>query len=462
MDEKRVMTEHLLFFHEKEVFIFVFSHIPYVMKELPKLVQKQTRADEMLLAKETILSVSDTDSNYIGHMCYTASKLWNLCNYEKKNYKHLGMEYPSWYDQKKRLKDHLWYKSLPSQTAQEVCKDLEEAWRSFFSLLKHKSIKNPRPPRYQQKNMPVKYLQNGMRHDPGSDTIRLTLSKGLKAYMQNTYGIHQDYLFLKSRTFQEMDAIKQLMLYPAENGRMRIIIIYEIPDVPLLPENGKYLSIDMGLHNLMTCYDSRGCSFIIGKMYLSVCRTFDKAIGHVQSQWGTCQSRKGVAYPKGSQHQKRLYVRKNHSVKDYLHKITRWIAQYCKQNDIHTVVLGDITNIRENKNMGHQTNQVFHALPYRKIRLMLQYKLAMYGIRLVLQEESYTSQCPPTAPEVTKRYALPNARKHRGLYVLNGAIYNADAVGAYNILKKYLQKVKRQMTLPLKGLSSPKVIQVAV
>ena len=40
--------------------------------------------------------------NVIGHMCYAASKLWNVCNYERQHYKEMGMEkYPDWYYQKK-------------------------------------------------------------------------------------------------------------------------------------------------------------------------------------------------------------------------------------------------------------------------------------------------------------------------------------------------------------------------
>ncbi len=70
---------------------------------------------------------------------------------------------------------------------------------------------------------------------------------------------------------------------------------------------------------------------------------------------------------------------------------------------------------------------------------MLEYKLKLYGIRLIKQEESYTSQCSPLSPEVEKRYAQPSNRKERGLYRdWKRRRYNADAVGAYNILRKYL------------------------
>ena len=72
--------------------------------------------------------------------------------------------------------------------------------------------------------------------------------------------------------------------------------------------------------------------------------------------------------------------------------MTRWIAEYCKKEDIRCVVVRDIRNIRKEKDMGHKTNQKFHNLPYNRLYIMLEYKLKLYGIPLIKQEESYTSQ----------------------------------------------------------------------
>lgn len=76
----------------------------------------------MLLSKKTVIKLSNEYSNIINHMCYSAYKLWNICNYERNNYKilNLPVKYPNWYYQKKYHKDDIWYKQLPSQTAQAV------------------------------------------------------------------------------------------------------------------------------------------------------------------------------------------------------------------------------------------------------------------------------------------------------------------------------------------------------
>lgn len=92
---------------------------------------------------------------------------------------------------------------------------------------------------------------------------------------------------------------------------------------------------------------------------------------------------------------------------------------------------------------------------------MLEYKLKMYGICFVKQKEAYTSQCSPLSPEVTKNMQ-PHQIEKRGLYRDNTETYNADAVGAFNILRKYLSVTGEQKELSVKGLKNPEIIKVAV
>ena len=57
--------------------------------------------------------------------------------------------------------------------------------------------------------------------------------------------------------YKRQDQIKQLRIYPPEKGNCKIIVVYEVPYQEELPQNGHELAIDLGLHNLMTCYDPR-------------------------------------------------------------------------------------------------------------------------------------------------------------------------------------------------------------
>lgn len=418
----------------------------------------------MLLSHKTSIRLQADEANIIGHMCYAAYKLWNICNYERLHHQELGLEqYPDWYYQKSHHKSNLWYKSLPSQTAQEICKQLDKAWKSFYALVKSGGIENPKPPRFKQEGICITYIQNGMRHLKEEGMIRLSLPKNLKTYMADTYGIDDNYLYLKNVIFQDIENIKQIKLYPPRpDGRMKVIVIYEEADEKQLEDNGNYLSIDLGLHNLMTCYDSSGRAFILGRQYLSIARYFNKEIARVQREWSSAQAKMGIRYPKTSKHLQRLYTKKKNSVRDYLHKITHNLVEYCAAEDINTVIIGDIKRIRKGQDLGRKTNQKLHELPFEQIYTMLEYKLARKGIRLIRQEESYSSQCSPYAEEVNAENAEKKNRIRRGLYQDQGKVFHADAVGAYNIMRKYdaVSGIKKE--LPVSGLEKVELIKVAV
>ena len=93
-------------------------------------------------------------------------------------------------------------------------------------------------------------------------------------------------------------------------------------------------------------------------------------------------------------------------------------------------------------------------------REKLRYKLALEGITLVMQSESYSSQCSPLSPEVSVKYAEKAKRVKRGLFVDGERSWNADAVGAYNILRLYGRETGIEISMA--ELTTPYVVKVAV
>ena len=407
----------------------------------------------MLLSKKEVFLPSKEQEIILGHMGYAAFKLWNVANYEKRNYKELGMQkYPNWYEQKKRLKENFFYKNLPSQTAQDVLQQLEEAWKSFFRLLKTKGIENPRPPRFKNAKMDLTFLKDAIRQEEGR--IRLSIPKQLKQYLKEQ-GVDADYLYLKTKRFSDIH-IKEIQIKFKEKYYVAIAV-YEEADVPLEAENGHYLSIDLGIKNTLSCYDSVGKTFLVNGL-LNITHYYDKEIAHYQGMGDRQQFCEGVKYPKKSKRVRSLYEKKKNKVADHIHKITRYVADYCHRENITMVVIGDIKGIRRGKNLG-RINQQLHAFPYEKIIQKLEYKLRLYGIRLTRQKESYSSQCSPKSERVEKKFARKEKRRHRGLYVDGNDIYHADCVGAYNILRLYLQKNHLPFPEAI-GLNQPKKVSV--
>ncbi|MFW6026301.1 MAG: RNA-guided endonuclease InsQ/TnpB family protein [Candidatus Woesearchaeota archaeon] len=415
----------------------------------------------MKIAKHFIYKPKTREQIILGCLTYASARLFNAGNYQRHNWsKESGEDYPNWYKQKKELKTTFWYKNLPSQTAQETLKVLDKSWKSFYRLIeqyKNGQLENkPNPPYYKAKNSKynVRFLNNGFKKVDGK--FRLSLPKQLKTYLEEKHLIEDKYLYLEIPKFLNFNSVKIKMIEfkPLKDNTYKVSVIVETPDIECKKDNGKYLSIDPGVNNFMTCYDNnKKKSFIIsGRQYLSVSRYFDKTIKHYQSIVNAQQNR-DEERPASTKRIKLLYRKRQRQLNHILHSASKKIVDYCIVNDISKVFIGNIKNIRENTNHGKVNNQKLHRLPYNKLYQQLEYKLAKEGISLIKVKENYTSQCSPHVPKVSKLYAKKSNRKYRGLYIDKkyGKVYNADAVGAFNILKKELDK-----DFVIGNLSNPK------
>ena len=101
------------------------------------------------------------------------------------------------------------------------------------------------------------------------------------------------------------------------------------------------------------------------------------------------------------------------------------------------------------------TSQKLHKFPYAKIYSLLDYKLRLKGIEMIKHSEAYSSQCSPLSKEVSKEYAQKQNRKKRGLYKDGQSIFNADSIGAFNIMRLYFQKNNRTFDGTSMYLSNP-------
>lgn len=411
----------------------------------------------MYLAIKECINLTQEQAIILGHMGYNAVKLWNVASYEKRNWQNLKMpKYPNWFEQKKRLKSHLFYKNLPSQTAQALLGELEEAWKSYFALKKSGKIENPKPPRFKKGKTAVTFVQNAIKLMPDG-IVRLAVSKQLKAYLEKEKKIKADYVYLQIKSFANLK-IKEIRIQFNTDNTITAIAVHQIPDIKEKFNNGNYLSIDPGINRNFTCFNNVTGDCFIVNAFLNVSHWFDKEIARLQELNAPAQLAKGIKYPKPSKRVLSLYKKKRNSLKDFLHKSSRYIVDYCIAHNINTIIIGDWKNIRKDKNFG-RTNQQLHAFPFDQFYNMLDYKCKMAGIRFVKTEESYTSRCAPTSLIVSRQHAKKSNRKKRGLYKTHGITYNADCVGAYNILRKYLYKNCTKAP-GFKNLSSPVKVKI--
>ena len=424
----------------------------------------------MLLTYKFEVNLNNKQSIILGHLCYASSKLFNVGNYERKEYKSLGFDImPDWYNQKKRLKDNIWYKSLPSQTAQEVLKILDKSWKSYFVLHHKWEYKNshnllkenegePSSPYYKKEgsHSNIRYLSNGFK--PMDDKIRFSIPKALKNHLKEKYNIEDEFFYIKLK--KRFDYIKEVEFSYITNNRYKVYIIYEKEDKSLKEDNSKYISIDIGLNNLLTLYNINGESIIYsGSSLKNTIYYFSKEIAKTKSKLD-------LSHPNNkhntSKKLKRLYDLKNKRIDLIIHRVTKEVVNYCLNNDISKVIIGDLSGILNvkkefiNNKKKHQYNQNMHSLCFKRIYDYLSYKLQLMGIDFIKVNEAYSSTTSPTSPMVSKEYSNKVNRVTRGLFKDENNIYNSDVVGAFNIMRIYRQLNNLDYSISLKGLSNPK------
>lgn len=415
----------------------------------------------MKLAESCVINPSSAVSLVLGHLTYAARKLWNVANYERKTWtEETGSPYPDWFEQKKRLKEHFWYKNLPSQSAQDLLHTLDGSWKSFFKLKKTGGIENPKPPRYKQDHFNVKYLKDGFTVLSGN-RVRLAIPKQLRGYLREKAGFKDTFLYVDVPNHLQLEAkqVKTLEFKPLPEGKYELIAVVEVPNQEEQPKlSEKFMSIDFGVNNFLTCYLYDGTSHIFsGRQLLAVNRYFDKTIGYFDSLSDSQQSAKGIKYPKQSQRVSKLYEKRRKQVKHLLHVMTRSVINLAIAQGVETIILGDLTEIRKGKNFGVKINQRFHKWPFRKAAELIGYKATLAGIAMTKIDEKYTSQtCSVCKPLPNPEHAHKSNRKYRGLYVCKdcGTVINADVNGAMNLAKKYLETRNER---PVVVLGTPKM-----
>ena len=134
----------------------------------------------------------------------------------------------------------------------------------------------------------------------------------------------------------------------------------------------------------------------------------------------------------------RFTDKRNRKQEDFWHKTSRWIVDYCVQNNIDTVVCGKNKNWKQKSDMGKKNNQKFINIAHATGIFKISYKCQNAGIKFIEIEESYTSGTSFIDGEMPeKKFYDKSRRVYRGLFKADtGEYINADVNGAYQIMKK--------------------------
>ncbi|WYD43162.1 transposase [Fusobacterium nucleatum] len=412
-----------------------------------------------LTLKQQVKHLSKKEFRNLKYLSHIAKNLTNEAIYNIRQYYFRNKKYLSYNENYKILKNSENYKKLNSNMAQQILKEVDGSFKSFFGLLK--LVKNGQ---YDNKKIKLpKYLAKDGFTTLVIGFVRLKDDMLIIPYSNSFRKTHKE-IAIKLPPVLKGKKIKEIRIIPKQYSRyFEIQYTYEVKEIQreLNRENG--LGIDLGIDNLCTCVTNTGASFLIdGRKLKSINQYYNKINAKLQS----IKDKQKIEHT--TLRQKRIARKRNNRIEDYLSKAARIIINYCLNNDIGKIVLGYNEDFQRNSNIGSINNQNFVNIPYGKLRDKLIYLCKLYGIEFKLQEESYTSKAsffdgdeiPIYDKENPQEYIFSGKRIKRGLYQTSvGKLINADCNGALNILRK--SKVVDLSILYNRGeLNTPKRIRV--
>jgi len=374
----------------------------------------------MRLTERHIIKKSNKNWKSLDDICFLSKNLYNSALYFIRKHKEETGKFIRYNDLEREFKltNQKDYRALPIASSQQILMLVDKSLISYFKLLSmwkknKKSLSGcPKFLHYKDKIkgrfiVPFTYSQFQIKNGE------------LKFPKIANIGI------IKTN----VELLKQVRIIPQSSCYV-IEIVYEKQEKEKII-NDNYLSIDLGLNNLMTCYDTKNNKSLIvnGKPVKSINQYYNKKRALVQSK---------LIKNHNSSRLNNLALKRNNKITDYLHKSSRFIVNYCVSNQISNLVVGYNKEWKQEINIGKRNNQNFVQIPHQKFIYMLEYKCKLDGINFIQNEESYTSKCSALDLEsLNKHDSYLGKRVKRGLFVSSKRIkINADLNGALNILRK--------------------------
>lgn len=382
----------------------------------------------MILVERHVINNKHSFFYECDNICFKSKNIYNQGLYNVKQYYFDNKKFLSLKDNYQIIKNQDSYKELPRKVSNQTIKLIDKNFKSFFSLLKNKTIIN-KIPHYLNKTT-GRYV-----------AIFEKQALGLKEF-KKTGRIHLSQSNIKIKTkIIDFKIIKEVRIVP--RGDYYVIeVVYEKE----CKKNNdiKISAIDPGLNNLATITFNTGSQpyVINGKPLKSINQYYNKQRAKLQSILEKQYNRKT------SKNLRKLTNKRNNKINDFLHKTSRILVNQLVSEQVGTLVLGKNVGQKQDSNIGKVNNQNFVSIPTFRFLDMVKYKSELEGINVMWQEESYTSKASflnlDYIPVYGKdnQYEFNGRRISRGLYkTKEGILINADVNGSYNILRKAIPNV---------------------
>lgn len=339
-------------------------------------------------------------------------------------------------------------KGLPSQTKNEVLKAAVHDFEAWLDALK--AFKS-RPQDFTGKPRMPRYKKNPRANIRFSNQQAIFRGTELKLPFTDTR--------LRTRKHAGTLKIAEAVL---RADSFDVVLVFEEPDAKVTPPGGHVAAVDFGVDNLLSAVTDNGESIVFkGGAVKARNQWFNKQKAYLTSR---IQKETGTKHP-SSKTLEILSENRRMFMSDTMHKTACRFLEWCDSHEVGTIVLGRTKFWKQETNIGKANNQNFVSIPFYRLQEKIKEKAALYGIVVIEQEESYTSQSsfldnddiPVYGKTGAKAPAFSGNRIKRGLYRAGDkTIVNADLNAAANIMRKAGFDTRN---ISVRGLQNPQIVR---
>ena len=379
----------------------------------------------MVLVEKHIIKPSHQYYDDLDHLCFLSKNLYNATLYTVRQYYFETKQFINYQAVNKIYagSHNPDYRALPAKVAQHTQMLVDRNFKSFFGLLKLKA--------QGKYNKPIK-IPKYLNKKTGRQIVHY--AKDALSFKEKGF-IKLSKTNIKIKTSLTKEVVQFVRVVP-KNHYFSIEIGYHVKE-PELKSNDNVLAIDIGVNNIASFVTTDGDKCLInGRQLKYINHNYNKAVADAKSKLKTTHNQNSSKYIS------QIVNKRNNRINDYLHKITTYIVNHAVSKNIGTIVVGYNKEWKQDTNLGKVNNQNFVNIPFYRLINLLEYKCRLKGIKFQTIIEAYTSKCSFVDDEEIKKHQSYSGRRiSRELFkTKNGLIINADINGAYNILKKYMQK----------------------
>jgi len=349
---------------------------------------------------------------------------------------YFGKDCMSWID--KNVSSPL----LHSQSRQAVVQRYFKSWVSYAVVKKSGGVQKPKPPSKRRNYMTTRWKKSAIRFVEDSlfgKRVELSLAQGQPKI---DIPLPSNFDMSKAEHIATID-----LCYNYGQWTLHFSYRYKTETT----QTGKeVVGVDIGEIHPIASHDGQDTHIYNGRYIRSLYRLRNKVLAEFSQVISRCK-RYSKRWWRLTRRKWKRIKKIDNQIKDALHKHTTSFVKYCHAKGIGTIVLGDLTGIRQNIKARKKERQKLHQWAFGKIAELITYKAKTLGIKVVQIDEAYTSQ---TCPQCGNR-KKPNNRNYT---CKCGFKYHRDGVGAINIRQKYLghfgvpvvaERVSDRMTPPL-------------